>query len=504
MSIDPFGPGLISSRTTGNMFVSLRAQLDDLQRQLSTGKKSETFGGLGFGRRIALDFRARLATIEGFQDNIQSANLRLSLMNQSLESIAKLARDGKATALQSDFTPGTDGLTIGQRIGQESLKEMIDILNSDVAGRYIFSGRATDTKPVETYELILEGDTTHAGLKRLISERTQADFGANGLGRLNLTNVAANVTLAEQLAGLPFGFKIAGASADGGNITATYAAGPPASAAFDVTLQPSDGDAVHVVLNLPDGTQERLDLVARATINPLSAEKAFQIGPTPNATAANLAALLQTEVGKLAATSLKAASAEVAAADFFAGSLSNPPLRVNGPPFDTAMTTMAGTAANTVIWYKGDDTSVTARGTAPVRVDVTQTVATGSQANEQAFRDMLAQFGILASLTFSATDPNSEPTYTALSDRVNTKLSFPNGTQSVEEIATELALATATIGNAKERNKTTASLLQSGVDDVENASSEQVAAAILALQTRLQASYQTTAILSQLSLTNYL
>jgi flagellin-like hook-associated protein FlgL len=504
MSIDPFAPGLISSRTTGSMFVSLRAQLDDLQRQLSSGKKSESFGGLGFGRRISLDFRSRLAMIEGFQNNIQSANVRLSLMNQSLESIAKLARDGKSTALQSDFTPGTDGLTIGQRLAQESLKEMIDVLNSDVAGRYIFAGRATDTKPVEGYDLILNGDTTHAGLKQLINERTQADLGTNGLGRLNLTNVAANVTLAEQLAGLPFGFKIAGASADGGNITATYAGGPPASAAFDITLQPSDGDAVHLVLNLPDGTQEKLDLVARTTIDPLKAEKAFQIGPTPNATAANLAALVQSEVSKLAATSLKASSAEVAAADFFAGSVSNPPLRVNGPPFDTATTTVAGTAANTVIWYKGDDTSLSARGTAPVRVDVTQTVATGSQANEEAFRAMFAQFGILSSLTFSASDPNAEPTYTALSDRVNTKLSFPPGTQSVEEIATELALATATIANAKERNKTTTSLLQTSVDDVENASSEQVAAAILALQTRLQASYQTTAILSQLSLTNYL
>jgi hypothetical protein len=47
-------------------------------------------------------------------------------------------------------------------------------------------------------------------------------------------------------------------------------------------------------------------------------------------------------------------------------------------------------------------------------------------------------------------------------------------------------------------------MLQGIVDQAENISSDQVATQILALQTSLQASYQTTAMLAQLTLTKFL
>ena len=47
-------------------------------------------------------------------------------------------------------------------------------------------------------------------------------------------------------------------------------------------------------------------------------------------------------------------------------------------------------------------------------------------------------------------------------------------------------------------------MLQNLIDQSETVSSDQVATELLALQTRLQASYQTTAMLSQLSLVKYL
>jgi hypothetical protein len=47
-------------------------------------------------------------------------------------------------------------------------------------------------------------------------------------------------------------------------------------------------------------------------------------------------------------------------------------------------------------------------------------------------------------------------------------------------------------------------MLQAIVDQAESVSPDQVASQILALQTSLQASYQTTAMLSQLTLTKFL
>lgn len=502
MSVDPFAPGLLSARTTGNLFVGLRGELTELQRQLATGKRAESFGGLGFNRRTALDVRGRLAMIDGYQTNIASASLRLSLMNQSLENIAALVRNGKTSVLPGGYTPGSDGLTSAQRQAEEGLKQLIDSLNRDVGGRSLFSGRATDTQPVVTYDLIMNGDTARAGLRQLLAERRLADLG-DGLGRLALTSAGTTVTLAEEAAGLPFGFKIEGVAATGG-MAATLTSGPPASADVNVASQPADGDTVKVDLALPDGTKRSITLVARTSIDPASTETAFAIGATPAATAANLAAALQTRLATEAAATLSAASAQVAAADFFAGSPNSPPLRVAGPPFDTATATVVGTAANTVVWYLGDDTAASARETAAVRIDATQTVATGAQANESAFRVMFAQFGVLAAQSFPQGDAYSQDRYEAVAERVRTNLDFPLGGQSVEDIAVELALASATITAARERNTATQALLQGVVDDVENVSNEAVAAAILALQTRLEASYQATSILARLSLTNYI
>jgi hypothetical protein len=58
--------------------------------------------------------------------------------------------------------------------------------------------------------------------------------------------------------------------------------------------------------------------------------------------------------------------------------------------------------------------------------------------------------------------------------------------------------------DATARQKQTQSMLQNIVDGAETVSPDQVASQILALQTALQASYQTTAMLSQLSLTKFL
>ena len=59
-------------------------------------------------------------------------------------------------------------------------------------------------------------------------------------------------------------------------------------------------------------------------------------------------------------------------------------------------------------------------------------------------------------------------------------------------------------GKTSARQTQTKGMLQGIVDQAENVSPDQVASQILALQTSLQASYQTTAMLAQLTLTKFL
>ena len=85
MTIRSFAPGALASTRTADMFVSMRRELDELQRQLATGKKSDTFAGLGFERRTSLDARGKMAMLAGYQQTIDNGTLRLKMMSQVAE-----------------------------------------------------------------------------------------------------------------------------------------------------------------------------------------------------------------------------------------------------------------------------------------------------------------------------------------------------------------------------------------------------------------------------------
>ena len=180
------------------------------------------------------------------------------------------------------------------------------------------------------------------------------------------------------------------------------------------------------------------------------------------------------------------------------------PLRVGGPPFATASTLVAGTAANTVIWYTGEAGSDSARGTAVARVDQSITVQYGARADEQAFRHLLKNVAAYAAVTTDASNPNASGQSTALSQRIGSNLAPQTGYQSLQDIQAEFAGAQHAVKSTTDRQTQLKSMAQAMLDSIEGISTEEVATKILALQTSLQASYQTTATLYQTSLLKYL
>jgi flagellar hook-associated protein 3 FlgL len=180
-----------------------------------------------------------------------------------------------------------------------------------------------------------------------------------------------------------------------------------------------------------------------------------------------------------------------------------PPLRVGGSPLGSATTLVNGTA-NTVAWYTGEAGSGPARASATARIDQSVTVQYGARANEQAIRSELQSLAVFSAVTTSATNPNGALQVQALSQRTAQNLATQPGHQTIENIQADLATAQATIKDAQARQKQAQGTLQGIVDQAESVSTDQVASQILALQTDLQASYQTTSMLSQLTLTKYL
>ena len=176
------------------------------------------------------------------------------------------------------------------------------------------------------------------------------------------------------------------------------------------------------------------------------------------------------------------------------------------PPATLATATGAvnGTAANTVQWYTGDAGAGSARATSAVRVDPSVTVQYGMRANEDAIRSLVESAAVLAAVTTPPADPNGAGQVSALNARIAQNLSATPGRQNIQDIQSDLANAQTVMKDATARQKLTQATLQNIVDQAETVSTDQVASQLLALQTDLQASYQTTSMLSQLSLVKFL
>jgi len=502
VDISSFRTGYWSAEQAKQLLGTTRSQLEDLQRQLTTGKKTDNFSGLGVQLPQSLSLAAKIAGAQGTIDNINSATTRISLVNTAL---TQFATDVSDTANENvyNYTFDSSGTTTAQKLSAGHLADAIDLLNTNANGQYYFSGRSSDTKPVLDLDTILNGSGGKAGVKDLIAERKAADLGT-GTGRLVISGVGTAVSISEESAGLPFGIKLNSAVTNG--LTNVAATGP-SSGTIGITFngQPNAGDAITLKLSLPDGTTTDLTLTAAAAGSTPTAGQ-FAIGATPAATTANFQAALSSGIANVAQTTLSTASALKASTDFYAGSTSNPPARI-APPYASAtgFLSPAQAAASTVIWYQGDDdTSVAARDTQALRVGDTQVVGIGARANEQAFQSALANWTVLSTETFDPNSATDQARYQALADRARQSFQGTAGTQKVTDIATEIALSNSTAKTALSNLKQKQSLLQTASDSIENADPTSVAVSINALQTRLQASYSITASLGQLSLVNFL
>ena len=358
-----------------------------------------------------------------------------------------------------------------------------------------------------------------------------------------------------------FGYKIAGAttSAAKDHIEVTTASAadlgtPPRTGIAEVGVKFGPnlqaGDSVSFELTNPDGTTSTVKLTATLSSPPGDGE--FTIAKdnaTPPKvdlakTADNFKARLGDALSTKAETSFKAASSMRASETFFNTYGGAMPKRVNAATTSdlaTANGLRDATPDDTVEWYQGynaavksDDPNSSPRNDVAARVDGSLTAGYGVRANEPAFAQMVRA---LAVMTISDFDPKAgtaddkayasmpqttdaeraaakaaaaknlqieKSRYMELASRVDGALAFGSGGQKPTDIHTEIAVAGNMVKSAADRQTNTRTTLQIMLDDVEGINKEELTAQILTLQTRMQASYQTSSILNGLSLLNYM
>ena len=519
-------------------FTNFRNQMNDLQRQIGTGKKSDTYGGLGQNASSSISYRRQLTSIDAFQQTITDITTRFSLIDKSLSQFSTINTEGKAALRYDDFRLSS-GQTIGQVANKDRLDQALGILNTEINGRYLFGGRDTQNPPVLETSKVMNGDQGKDGFNIVTTQRRMADLGGDlavtdplaanyPTGRLVGTYLTAPVAPAatysvklDEDGAHSFGMKFdAGTTlpkALTSTITGLTASVDTVSAGVNgltLTLdasaaQPVADQTLTIPLKLPDGRQKNIILTVAAPGTSTLQPNQFRAGDTADQTILNIQTALKNSVDRMVRTDLTASSAAQAGNDFFKGDANGVPIRITpgaGSNYATAsgFASQADATATTVRWYKGDTTSTDPRKTATAKIDTSVTVNYGMRADEEGLRRIVQSLAVSSSMVFTSDDQISRERYTSLIDSVGNGFNTTGTSQSIVSLRMEIASAQTTTNDARTRHQQTKNMMTDLLDGVEGVSTEQAAAELLALQTQVQASYQTAAMLSKLTLVNYI
>ncbi|WP_119308105.1 hypothetical protein [Cohaesibacter haloalkalitolerans] len=491
-----------SSSVMMNVLKNNSSLMQDLTIQLSTGKKSQTYGGLGRDVGLTLDLRSQIGAISGYQTNIEQAQLQINMMNVALERIVDMGADvsGSATGTQYDIT--SNNQSVAQATSGTLVREMIGLLNTEVDGDFVFSGTTTDVVPAASYDRIVYGYGGEDGLLTVTDERIRADAGADGLGRLDLTAAGPTFTIAEQAT--DFGYKLSAVTSTLSNVTVNGPAGSPAGIDVTVTGTPEPGQVLSFTFDMPDGSIEIIKLTGQDGPTDAS-EGQFSINGAPDVVAASIRDVLAFQLGKNVATEGEAASRIQASLDFFMTSNDGEPKRVVGTP-ETATTLDTATAAGkpTLNWYAGDNSTVKSRDTATVMIDNRLSVSYGARANEDSIARQLAYMTAFSLPTYEQNSDTDKARYTHFADAVSAGLASVNQGDVVKTTLTEIGVASKAMKDANSRHITSKSMLQTTLSEKEGINREEVAAKIMTIKTTIEASYQAASMMYNLSLTNFI
>lgn len=123
--------------------------LDTLSTQISTGKKTQQFSGLGTDILRTQRARADVNELTQYSTNITNAQRRIQLINGSLDQIksqANIVSNSLATTVQGGELPDFEVI---QRTANDVYDFVLDLINTRDGDRFLFAGSDSQVRPIE-------------------------------------------------------------------------------------------------------------------------------------------------------------------------------------------------------------------------------------------------------------------------------------------------------------------------------------------------------------------
>lgn len=144
----------ISSYAVNTQLISrfLRTQnsLLDYQGQVDTGKKSQTYSGISTDSQRLVNLENTRDRLQKYISNNQQQETRLSIASTTLEALQESMSNFKTEL--ANYSQGKplvkENVDSVQAAAFRALRDMEDLLNTEVDGRYIFGGSRATTTPI--------------------------------------------------------------------------------------------------------------------------------------------------------------------------------------------------------------------------------------------------------------------------------------------------------------------------------------------------------------------
>jgi flagellar hook-associated protein 3 FlgL len=128
--------------------MTLADQLNRAEEKVATGKNMNRPSDNPVGLVSALGLRNNLSRLEQYQRNLDMGKIWLDLSGTAIEQTVKVAQQAQAIAL--NLQDGTQTAEMRTALANEVdllLDQAVSLGNTQLAGKYIFSGYSTNTQP---------------------------------------------------------------------------------------------------------------------------------------------------------------------------------------------------------------------------------------------------------------------------------------------------------------------------------------------------------------------
>ncbi|MCT4555030.1 MAG: flagellin [Pelagimonas sp.] len=163
--------------------VRLREEMDTLAVEIATGFVKDSGQHLNGDLSSLMGVDRSLARLEAFRINTTEAKYITGTMQTTLDEMQSRSQTLSQTLIAAELTPSGALLNSMSNDARDGLSQTLNALNRSVAGRFLFSGTATDRASVMTLDSFMtEVTTALAGQTDLAGIDAALDtfFGAGG------------------------------------------------------------------------------------------------------------------------------------------------------------------------------------------------------------------------------------------------------------------------------------------------------------------------------------